>query len=153
MTSSRASDVRLLPPLPPTLPSSPVLPCPASLGGKLASRDLRALRLPPGVKPLPAQSVASRILLSATSVRLCERLETSACWRHQPATPGVPAPGGVVCGREDREGLQGSGGKAPHQGSWGGSAEAVKILPHIRGEKQRLQRRHRRNWRRTGPTR
>ena len=90
--------------LTPTFPSSPVLPCPASLGGKLASRDLQSLRLPTGVKPLPAPSVASRILLSATSVHLCER---------QPATPGAPAPRGGVCGREDREGLQGSGGKGP----------------------------------------
>lgn len=113
MTSSGASDVLLLPPLPPTLPSSPVLPCPASLGGKLASRALRSLRLPTGVKLLLAQSVASRILLSATSVRLCERLETSAWWRHRPATPGAPAPRGGALGREDREGLQGSGGKGP----------------------------------------
>lgn len=66
----------------------------------------------------------------------------------------APPPPGVVCvaGRTGR-GFKEVEEKAPHQGSWGGSAKAVKILPHIRRERQRLQRRHRRNWRRTGPTR
>ena len=89
---------------------------------------------------------AERILLSATSVHLCER---------QPATPGAPAPRGGVCGREDREGLQGSGGKGPPPRLLGWLRRSCedsstrkkkkKILLHVKGERQRLQRRHRGN--------
>lgn len=127
------------------LQPSPALPC--IFGRQTGLRDLQSLRLPTGVKPLPAPSVASRILLSATSVHLCER---------QPATPGAPAPRGGVCGREDREGLQGSGGKGPPprllgwlrrscEDSSTRKKKKKKILLHVKGERQRLQRRHRGN--------
>ena len=128
--------------LTPTFPSSPVLPCPASLGGKLASRDLQSLRLPTGVKPLPAPSASFYL------PPLCTFVSVN---RPRPAPP----PPGVVCvaGRTGR-GFKEVEEKAPHQGSWDGSAEAVKILLHVKkkkillhvkGERQRLQRRHRWN--------
>lgn len=57
--------------------------------------------------------------------------------------PAPPPPGVVrVAGRTGR-GFKEVEEKAPHQGSRDGSAEAVKILLHERGERQRLQRRHR----------
>ena len=49
----------------------------------------------------------------------------------------APPPPGVVCvaGRTGR-GFKEVEEKAPHQGSWDGSAEAVKILLHVKKKKK-----------------
>lgn len=93
------------------LQPSPALPCifgrQTGFEGPAVSAAPHRGQAPPG---------AERGIAHPFICHLCaplERLETSAWWRHHPATPGAPAPRGGARGREDREGLQGSGGKGP----------------------------------------
>lgn len=137
----------------PNTPLQPSLAPPCIFGRQTGFEGPAVSAAPPRGQAPPG---AERGLAHPFICHLCAPLRASRNQCLLEASTGHarrPRPRGCCVWREDREGLQGSGGKAPHQGSWGGSAEAVKILPHRRGEKQRLQRRHRRNWRRTGPTR
>ena len=136
LTSSGASDVRLLPPLPPHSP--PAQSCPA-----LHLWEANWLRGTCGLCGSPQESSPSRRRAwHRASFYLPPLCTFASVNRPRPAPP----PPGVVCVAERTgRGFKEVEEKALHQGSWDGSAEAVKILLHVRGERQRLQRRHRAN--------
>lgn len=100
-------------PYPATLPSSPVLPCPASLGGKLASRALRSLRLPTGAASPPG---AERGIAHPFICHLCAPLRASRNRCLVEASPGHarrPCPRGGARPGVTGRGFKEVGGKGP----------------------------------------